>query len=143
MKNLWPESFEENTKPSAKQLLEEQANLLSKLTGGIVFAEVTAIEPPYARSMSILNDFVFRFNIKGKFLDDYSFNVLTFSHDITLYPVEFRLDEKIGRELDILKSAFGYTVSIEAPEKLEEFLSRVFNTERVKSVIGSIIRLSK
>ncbi len=40
MKNLWPERFEVNTKPSAKELLEEQAKFLPKITDGLVLAEV-------------------------------------------------------------------------------------------------------
>lgn len=142
MKNLWPETFEENTRPSAKNLLEEQAKLLSKLTDGIVYAEVSAVGLLDVISVP-RNEFMFRFDIKGKFLDDYSFRVLLFSHDITLYPVTFSLDEKIAIELGIKKSIEGYIKSIDAPEDLDNFLSAVLKSERVKSVVGSIIRLSK
>ena len=66
-----------------------------------------------------------------------------FSHDITLYPVKFRLDEKIGAELGVQRLSGRYVMTVETPEQLQEFVSRVLNTERMKAVIGSIIRLSK
>jgi hypothetical protein len=37
----------------------------------------------------------------------------------------------------------GYTTSVATPEKLEEFVRKVLQSERVKNVIGSLIRLSK
>ena len=144
MKNLWPETFPENNRPAAKNILEEQAKLLSKLTSGIVYAEVSPLAELEAAGTYMSNDFAFRFDILGKFLESYRFNVLMFSHDITLYPVRFRVDEKIGSELGIKrKIAEGCVTEIDSPEALETFLARVLITERLKSVIGSIMRLSK
>ncbi len=142
MKNLWPEVFQENTKLSAKSLLEEQAKLLGKITGGIVFSEVTAMSALDAALESIKGEFVYRFDIMGKFLENYRFNVLCFSHDITLYPVKFRLDEKIAKELGI-GSKYDRTHNIGSEEELEKFISSVLTSERVKDVVGSIMRLSK
>ncbi|MGF1575607.1 MAG: hypothetical protein ACFCU9_06620 [Cyanophyceae cyanobacterium] len=144
MKNLWPDAFEENSQPSAKNLLEEQAKLLIKLTNGIVYAEVSELGKIEAIASSLKNDFLFRFDICGKFLEGYHFNVLKFSHDITLYPIKFRLDEQIAAELGVKQSAVGvFFVEIDSPDKLEEFIARVLRSERVSRVVGSIIRLSK
>lgn len=142
--SLWPTQFDENNKPSAKNLLEEQAKLLPKLTNDMVYAEVTALSDIDASIQYINDDFSFRFDIRGKFLENYRFTVFTFSHDITLYPVKFKLDEKIAKELGVTKQILnGYIQSIDAPEQLTPFLARVLNSERLKSVVGSIIRLSK
>jgi len=145
MKNLWPESFSENDKMSAKQVLEEQANLLPKLTGDLVYAEVTELDLLQAAQHGKRNDFVFRFDIKGKFLEDYRFQVFSFSHDITLYPVLFKLDELLGKELHITEDTFlsGLTIEIEGPEQLEEFVSQILQSKRVSKVIGSIMSLTK
>lgn len=144
MKNLWPEKFEENNKPSAKNIIEEQAKLLPKLTGGIVYAEVAPLSEMDAMSNSMGNDFSFRFDLRGKFLENYYFNVCMFSHDITLYPVKFRIDEKVASELSVKKTPlYGHVATVDTPEQLEQLLARVLTSERIKSVVGSIIRLSK
>jgi hypothetical protein len=144
MQNMWPESFSENDKVAAKNLLEEQAKLLPKLTNGVVYAEVTELETLDAMTNSMSNDFAFRFDILGKFLSKYRFNVLMFSHDITLYPVKFRVDEKIGLELGMKPTlSRGVFASIDTPELLQDFVAKVLTTERLKAVVGSIIRLSK
>ena len=144
MKNLWPESFSENDRPAAKNILEEQAKLLSKLTNGIVYAEVSDLGLMEALRHSLNNDFAFRFDLLGKFLESYRFNVLMFSHDITLYPVKFRIDEKIAAELGVERAFDGsFLIDADTPDALEDLLSRILTTERLKSVIGSIMRLSK
>lgn len=143
MKNLWPDSFSENDRPTAKSLFEEQGKLLPQLTGGVVFAEVAPLPEMDAMLKDLNNDFAFRFDILGKFLPNYRFNVLMFSHDITLYPVKFIVDEKIAIELALKRTLRGYTTQADSPEALEEFVQRVLRSERLKAVIGSIIRLSK
>lgn len=143
MQNMWPDSFPENDKIAAKNLFEEQAKLLPKLTNGVVFAEVSELDDFDAISSSMRNDFAYRFDIVGKFLKNYRFKVLTFSHDITLYPVRFRVDENIGAELGIQRGVGGYFTSIDSPELLQAFVAKLLSTDRLKSVVGSILRLSK
>ena len=141
MKNLWPDSFAEAATTSAKDILQEQAKLLSKLTQGIVYAEVKKLN--YAQidllPSTLRDDFVYRFYIKGKFLPEYSFTVFTFSHDIALYPVTLRLDDSIREELG-LKS---FLTKPKSREELEGLILAVFTSERIKNVIGGILRLSK
>lgn len=144
MQNMWPESFPENDKIAAKNLFEEQAKLLAKLTNNVVFAEVSELPELDAALALLKNDFAYRFDLFGKFLGSYRFNVLMFSHDITLYPVRFRVDEQIGAELKLPRQlGNGYGAKIDTPEALHQFAAQVLNTERLKSVVGSIIRLSK
>ena len=144
MKNLWPEKFEENTMRPAKLILEEQAELLAKITGGIVTAEVTAVawSEGHNRLLKAL-DMTFRFDIIGKFLD-YRFSVLWFGHDIPLYPVRIYLDEDISTELGLESAGpLGSCRSeVEGPDELEAFVERVFKSARLGKVIGSILRLS-
>ncbi len=144
MKNLWPESFEENNTESAKNLFEEQAKLLTKITKGVVFAEVEEMAYNEAMLSNMKDDFSFNFNIKAKFLEGYSFKVLSFCHDITFYPVKLKLDSNIANELGI-GNPFSDTKieSIESPEKLQNFVGKILNSDRIKKVIGSIIKLSK
>jgi hypothetical protein len=143
MKNLWPEKFAENQQITAKSIFEEQAKLLSTVTEGIVFGEVSPLEG-YQVSIALRNDLVFRFDIVGKFLKNYRFNVLSFSHDITLYPVKVELDETISKELGIIKGKDStiYLVELNTADFVEVFLGRVLHSERLKNVIGSILRLS-
>jgi len=144
MKNLWPEQFEENTSPSTKALLEEQSKLLLKLTNGMVDAEVVEQERLDQITTGLQNEFAYSFNLLGKFIDNYRFRVLSFAHDITLYPVDFQVDEQIGKELQLSRTtAYGYKTRIGEPSEVEDFLASVLNSQRIKNVVGSIIKLSK
>jgi len=122
--------------------LEEQAKYLPTLTDGIVAAEVKEISSieAYTRDSLPLNvDFNYRFQLIGKFVKEYRFKVMSFSHDITLYPVSFKVDSEIGKELKLGDGP----VLVETPEKLEEFVRSVLTSQRLRTVVGSIMRLSK
>lgn len=140
MKSLWPESFEENPLEPPKALFEEQARLLPKITGEIVFAEL--VDEIRGGSLGIPGEFCYRFNIVGKFIGDYRFRVLSFSHNITLYPVKLNLDSELGKELGIEAKA-NYLMSIQSPDELKILINAVLKSERILKVIGSIIKLSK
>lgn len=142
MKNLWPEKFDENKLPTAKSIFEEQAKLLHTITEGIVSAEVLSVDYIEALRKSMNNDFIYRFDIVGKFLENYRFSVLWFSHDITLYPVKVLLDEGIAKELGIRESLGEHSVELRTTEDIDQFLGSVLNSSRLKNIIGSIIRLS-
>ncbi len=77
MKNLWPDKFEEPHELAPKQLLEEQAALLYKITKGIVAAEVSSLDQIVAiRIFENPGSFCFDFTIIGPFIDNYRVPVL-------------------------------------------------------------------
>lgn len=142
MKSLWPDSFEENSKESAKNLLEEQAKLLSEITKGVVYAEVAEMHPREAALGNLDQDFKYTFYIRAKFLEEYSFKVLSFCHNITFYPVRMDFDSILAKELKLETEFFSVT-EIDTPEYLEEIVGKVLSSDRIKEVVGSIIKLSK
>ncbi|UFH50511.1 hypothetical protein [Pseudomonas sp. KNUC1026] len=143
MKNLWPTEFEKNDLPSTKALLEEQARLLPQLTNDMVYAELIQLDAFDMMRLGLSNDFAYRFDIKGKFLKDYRFNLFSFSHDITLYPVSFRVDEKIAEEIGLKRDPLsGPSATVTDARSVELLLGEIFGSKRLKSVISSIIRLS-
>ncbi|MFJ7106178.1 hypothetical protein ACIQU2_00750 [Pseudomonas sp. NPDC098740] len=144
MKNLWPTEFEASDLPSTKELLEEQARLLPQLTNDMVHADIVQLDEIDKIRFGMSNDFAYRFDIRGKFLKDYRFNLFSFSHDITLFPVTFKLDGKIASEVNAKQGAPSTNkILVKDAEGLETLLSQIFGTARLKSVISSIIRLSK
>jgi hypothetical protein len=138
--NLWPTSFDEVNIVLPKNLLEEQASYLAKMTGGFVTAEVSLIDQINDTSPLKLRDFAYRFDLIGKMLQNYCFNLLIFTHDITIYPVFFYLEEGIGKEL---KTNPQGDLQIDDEANLERFIQQILRTDRVKRVIGSMIRLSR
>lgn len=144
MKNLWPTEFEASDLPTTKELLEEQARLLPQLTNDMVHADIVQMDELDMIRYGLSNDFGYRFDIRGKFLKDYRFNLFSFSHDITLFPVVFKLDEKIADEVIGKQGPLSAgKMVVKNIHELENLLSSVFGSARLKAVISSIMRLSK
>ena len=144
MKNLWPEKFEPESLPPPKILLQEQCTLLTKLTNGMVQAEVASSSEVDIILHSMQNDFSFRFDLLGPFLDNYRFTLLRLSHDIGIYPVKILVDSGVSKELGLPTSTRGLgEIKAVSPEEFENFLKTVFQSHRVRRIVGSIIALSK
>ena len=144
MKNLWPEKFEPESLPPPKSLLQDQAGLLAKITGGMVQAEVTPLDGTEPILYSLRNDFGFRFDLVGPFLDNYRFAVLRLAHDIAMYPVSVVIDKLISEELQLVDiGSRGGKCVVNSPEEMEALLERIFQSGRIRKVVGSIIALSK
>lgn len=141
MHSLWPEAFPQDDATSAKSLFEEQAAILPKITENLVWAEVKTVEP-HQMPAFLTTDFAFRFDIFGKALSNYRFTALYFGHDITLYPVKFIFDEALSREIRPNASPL-VPQAVNDQHHLEYLVKQVLNSQRVNSVVGSIIRMSR
>lgn len=138
MKNLWPESFKESDFEPPKFIFDQQAKLLSKLTGDIVYAELRELSYEEKHFDDIQNNFGYAFYLKGKFLANYSFKILSFSHDIKLYPMLLNINSEIKKELNLGSKL----VEVTSPKELETLLGRILSSDNVSEIIGAIISMS-
>lgn len=141
MGSLWPTFDDIKRVRTPKEILEEQGKFLPKLTGDLVYAvveEFATFNNPSPSSDSLENQFMYKFLMKSKFIDRYSFELFAFSHDIAIYPVKMRLDQLVAKELGYSKI---YNISNE--NHLNEVLGEILRTDRVKFVVGSMMSLAK
>lgn len=143
MKNLWPEKFSEPNEFSPKQLLEEQASLLSKITDGMVSADVKIIDPIRASNIFGSNPFNFELTILGPFIDNYKHTIVRISHGVPMFPVKILIENSIGKELGIQDVGVGSTTTASTSEEFEELITKVLQSARLRAIIGTIITLSR
>lgn len=144
MKSLWPEGFDDVELRPVKTLLQEQVKVLRKMTSDMVYASVLPLSLDEMVSKSLDGMFAFRFDIRSRILDKYRFHLFSFSHEITLYPVKFILDEKVADELKLSRGVMGRTTAvISSMEDVEEFISEIFHTKQVRLLVSSIVAMSK
>jgi len=139
MSNLWETSYEEAKTDPPHKFIREQCNLLSKLTGDMVYAYIKEMDPYTSIHDSMQNDFQYDVVLAGKFLDDFSYRIMSFSYDISMYPVRISVNDEIAKSL----GSESKITEIASQEELEKFLGEVLKSGRVTEVISSIIKLSK
>lgn len=137
MKNMWPKEFKPNEVKPPKKILDEQSKLLPNLTGDMVYAEIKAMGTVDSIMKGHENDFNYSYYLIGKFLKDYSFKLFDFSHSITMYPVKVTIDEEMAKEFNAEQS-----MHLDNEEEFINLVGSIFNSGRVKSIIGSIIQIS-
>ena len=141
--SLWASNFSAETYKSIRELFEEQSSLLPDLTEGKVSAEVIRIPQgdPYLNG-----SFVYKFRLLGKYIDNYRYYVCTFAHDISIYPVELRLDTDIAKEVDAEKidiaSISSGVYMLESEADAIALIAHILGSKRIRDVVGGIMKLS-
>jgi hypothetical protein len=137
MTSYWPEEFKPIPTTPPKKILDEQSAFLSNMTDGKVRSTTIKKDAIEAALSKHLNDFSYSFQVSGATLKNYSFKVFDFSHSITLYPVKITLDEEVQAEL-------GRDKVIVAEDEADfiSIIKLIFNSVRLRKIIGAIIQLS-
>lgn len=138
MEILWPNSFDELSENSPKELLENQARFLKKLTKDLVYAEVIESSAREFDDELEYYPFIYSFCLFGKYLTSYKYTVFTIGHDITLYPIYIHIDPDIAKET-------GYAIEFEIKTEVDfiEILGSILKSPKINKVVGVIMKLSK
>ena len=141
MSSLWPDGFQERKIRTPNEILEEQGKYLPKLTGDLVHASIETVSQvdPIVWVGDLKGDFIYSFSIKGKLVPKYRYIILYFAYNVEIYPLKIFLhDDQIVKELQIENR-----LNINNEDEFITVVKQIFNSERLKHVIGSILTLSK
>lgn len=141
MENLWPVIRIEDEVKIPKEILEEQSNYLQKMTDDLVYAAIEDIVgyDDSAEELDYDDDYLtFKFTLKSKYLDRYSYTLFAYTHGIELYPINIQLDSKIAEEIGM-----ATTIVAEDENQFISHLGKIFRTKRAATVIGSISKMAR
>lgn len=143
MPGLWPDKFTSVTTINPKDLIERESKALEETTNGLVYASLT----PSALGMLDKHVFIYDMIIKSKYLENYSFEVFSIKYDIPFYPLTLILEENIYKELEAGDKVDEFfherEMTAETETALLDILKRIFCSERLGLVIGSLIHITK
>lgn len=140
MDNLWPDLSDIQKIKTPKEILEEQAKILPKLTNDLVYATID-LSNVFNSDFTVATkyDFTYDFNIKGKKLENYKFKLFTVGHNITIYPARMRIESDIRKELGLNNIDLIVENNVDFMNTIKE----IFASSKLRYVIASIVSLSK
>lgn len=145
MDNLWGEINTEKV-VTPKSILEEQAKYLREATKKLLYAD-TERDIITEKSMQDSEYLVYDFLIKGKYMENFSYKLLSITHPIDLYPVIITLDKKTFKEIEKLVPDYkpysnANTVTVNTQGQYITVLRLILQSERVKNLIKGILSLA-
>lgn len=120
MPDLLPDDFGTETVTPPVVILREQAEHLSRRTGGLVLATV--------RTKKVEDKFAHTFSLEVPSLDNYVYDLFTIYHPITLYPVNFH-------QTIVNNTALK---SVTSPTEFEELLRATFAHPEVSRIVAAL-----
>ena len=121
VKNLWGDLSELERVVTPKEILLEQASLLTEATKGVLVGQVS--------NNSIYGKFAYDLEVSVPALNNYTYTILTIQHQIELYPVRiitngFVLSTECGSEKEFISALTDILSSKEVKFVLSRLLSQ-------------------
>lgn len=146
MTSFWPADISQTTAKAPVTILKEQASFLGSQTKNTVEAKVE-VNSVYTGG----TQFAYDFKIVAPALG-FSYDFFFIIHSVELYPVFFKLDDEVEKEVKLAhgkgtpeKSAeimwfkFGQPVFAKSEEEFKDILKTILNSGKSKRVIRGII----
>lgn len=109
MESLWPEDLnspkEEYNAPN--KVLKEQSEKLMEITNGIIYGDLSKRDilgdllSHNSKPDFMKKDFNFNYELKGKYLDNYSYRIFSIHYNISIYPLIILLNEEIAYDIGL------------------------------------------
>jgi hypothetical protein len=128
VKSLWGDLSSLERLRTPKEILVEQANLLSEATQGAIVGVVDSrVESTlFGRDTVSGQEFVHDLDVRVPSLNNYTYTLLTVAHGIDLYPVEV--------------SSETYSVGKCATEEAYiELLLKILSSQRTKGILSKLL----
>ena len=88
--------------------------------------------------------FQFKLVLVSDSLKGYSFEVLKFGYDVTLYPTKVIFEDDIAKELGVNIGIFGENISaFSSQEEFKQAIETALTTKKFSETVGGLIKVAK
>ncbi|NOQ63686.1 MAG: hypothetical protein GQ582_04175 [Methyloprofundus sp.] len=144
-------TFDEPTEKYPDKIFTEVTKDFSTLTEGLAELSLLEVSGVERVTVSVLRSKRFRFKVilRSTYLSGYSFVVLEFGYDISVFPVSIAIEEGIYDELEIgmpLDDNFEpsyIAVDCKTETEFEQKLKVIFATSRFKKTVGGVMKIAR
>lgn len=160
MENLWEIKIDKMDINSPKIILEEQSDYLREMTNGLLYFEIAEYNPPIyeelttqmlqkmrnqqttrriakpgdelPNSRKIAN---FQVNLRSTKIKYFAFHILTYQHNIEIYPVHI----DVNPDIDLISVEIRYDLD---EKEFKEIVKKILNSKKMQNIVNSLFSLS-
>jgi len=140
---LWQNGFEEPKTEFPDKLLADNIADFSVATEGLAFLNLGEADRSQKVGSGLYTTFQFVLSLYTNKIPGYSFEVLHFGYDVTLYPVSIIFDDDIGKELKLTRSVHGYKIKIDTEQDFVAITTAALQSAKFMRTVGGLIKIAK
>ncbi len=143
--SMFKDGFKEPEVNFPDKIVHEEIKDFENATQGLASLSILELDDIERISASgIDNTFLYRILLTSQYLKGYSFKVIEFGYDVSLYPVNLILQSEIGDELGI-KASILRPPKIVCPdeENLVKAINAVFSTDKFRTTVGGLMKIAR
>lgn len=146
--SIFEGGFEEPTERFPDKIFTEVTKDFSIVTEGLAKLVLIEVVGTDRLEASALQSKRFRFKVvlMSALLPGYSFEVLEFGYDISIFPVFLDIEEGIETELEVkseIDDEWKRYYLCETEEIFEQRLSEIFATQKFKKTVGGVMKIAR
>lgn len=143
--NVFENGFIEPENDFPQNIVINMALGFEKATNGLATLSVHELSDNDRLNLNGLdNVFQFKLVLKSQYLPGYSFDVMVFGYDISIYPVTVKFEREIHAELGFSTISFGMPSGTYANEAdFTDILNNAFSTSQFKSTVGGLMKIAR
>lgn len=141
--DLWSEGFQEPSVEFPDRIVDDYIQGFEKATAGLLALALRELEDIERIGKLRLMNFQYRVDLTSRVLRAYSFEVMSFGYDVTMYPVFVLPEEGIAREILPGRVVRSSGVKIEDEEGFREMVEAIFKSANFKNTVGGLLKVSR
>lgn len=142
--NLFEDGFEEPDENFPESKILDAITVFEKATNGL--ASLSVVELGSIGKITSKMDTTFQFQtlLTSRFLSSYSFDIMTFGYDVTIYPVIIDFQSEIAKEIGVKGTPYkGFIMACRTEEEFLEVIEAIFNTNKFKKTVGGLLKVAR
>jgi hypothetical protein len=142
--SLFKAGFEEPDVNFPDKVIEEAIKDFEKATHGLATLSIFEIDRIMRISSHLGSTFQFEILLLSQYLQGYSFEVMRFGYDVSIYPVVIILESEIGEELGVRNLPYqDNKLPCPDEENLLNLIDNIVSTSKFKKTVGGLMKIAR
>ncbi len=144
--NIFETAFEEPEVDFPNSVIQNSIQDFEKATQSLVSLVIAEMDDMMRMSPPRLpTTFQYKILLTSQYIKGYSFEVMRFGYDVTIYPATFKIESDIAKELNIDLDPLHdcYTVTCDNEQEIVEMIKKVFNSVKFKKTVGGLMKIAR
>ena len=143
--NFWSEGFQEPSAEFPHKIVDKYIQSFEETTGGLVSLVLREFFDYESITTKVKStNFQYKVMLKSRILTGYSFEVMSFAYDVTMYPVFVLPEDGIAKEVGISGTILlNGGLKVKDEDTFKELIEAVFKCPRFRSTVGGLLKVAR
>lgn len=141
---IWDNGFEEPSVNFPEKIVLERIESFEKATDGLASMKMEQLDDIEKIGSKLSCNFQYRVLLTSRHISGYSFEIMKFGYDVSIYPAFIIFEDEIGEELRMPKNNRNIRkIKFEDEESFTTLIDAIFKTQHFRKIVGGLMKIAR